>query len=66
MSSKTDCIVDAQYRGEWRKAFIACRKHRIDLAVLVGDVDHFIGAIAAFVTQLDDPEYLNLFLTTIS
>ncbi|KAI0030870.1 IKI3 family-domain-containing protein [Vararia minispora EC-137] len=53
-------------RGEYRKAFVACRKHRIDLASLVEqDFDRFVTDVPVFVRQVNEVEYLNLFLTSI-
>jgi elongator complex protein 1 len=52
--------------GEWKKAFVACRKHRIDLAVLVNDTKSFLASIPTFVRQIDDVDFFGLFLTTIS
>ncbi|KND02563.1 Elongator subunit IKI3 [Spizellomyces punctatus DAOM BR117] len=53
-------------KKDYRAAFLHCRKHRIDLNLLV---DHnraqFEGNIQLFVRQIDDPEYLNLFISTL-
>ncbi|KAG6918878.1 hypothetical protein DXG01_010942 [Tephrocybe rancida] len=50
--------------GDYRKAFFACRKHRIDLNVLV---DHnearFLEHISSFVEQIHEVDHINLFLT---
>ncbi|KDQ56269.1 hypothetical protein JAAARDRAFT_36447 [Jaapia argillacea MUCL 33604] len=52
--------------GDYRKAFLACRKHRIDLNVLVEhDQESFMVNLESFVEQIDDVEYMNLFLTSI-
>ena len=52
--------------GRYREAFVACRKHRIDLNTLV---DHnpvgFMANIRIFVDQLDDVDHINLFLSGI-
>jgi hypothetical protein len=61
--SQTLIMVDS---GEWRKAFISCRKHRIDLAVLVIHSENFIDQIPSFVEQVNDVDFFGLFLTTIS
>jgi hypothetical protein len=54
-------------RGEWKKAFLACRKHRIELSVLVeADVPKFIAAVPEFIQQIDDVDHFNLFLTGVS
>ena len=48
----------------FKTAFLLCRKHRIDMNLLV---DHnrtrFMENVEAFVQQVDDPEYLNLFVS---
>jgi len=52
--------------GNFRKAFLSCRKHRIDLNFLV---DHnqtaFLERLSSFVEQLDDVDHINLFLTNL-
>jgi hypothetical protein len=40
-----------------------CRKHRIDLATLVQQGAAF--DVLAFVAQVHEPDYLNLFLTSL-
>ncbi|KZO97412.1 IkappaB kinase complex, IKAP component [Calocera viscosa TUFC12733] len=53
-------------RADYRSAFLACRKHRIDLNVLVDhDTPRFMKDIPQFVEQVDDPDYINLFLSGI-
>lgn len=53
-------------RGNYRKAFFACRKHRIDLDVIV---DHspetLLARIPAFVDQIPEVDHLNLFIASI-
>lgn len=53
-------------RLNYRTAFIACRKHRIELNLLV---DHrpevFVQNIGIFLDQVDEVDYINLFLTNI-
>lgn len=45
---------------------MACRKHRIDFSVLVEhDPDTFRKRIPEFVEQVNDVDFLNLFLTNI-
>ncbi|PCH36634.1 IkappaB kinase complex IKAP component [Wolfiporia cocos MD-104 SS10] len=52
--------------ANYRKAFLACRKHRIDLNVLI---DHnreaFKQNLPHFVKEVDDVDYINLFLTSL-
>ncbi|CAE6477418.1 hypothetical protein ACGC1H_007622 [Rhizoctonia solani] len=51
-------------KGDFRKAFLACRKHRIDLHVLVEYAPTtFANDPAQFVNQISEVDYLNLFLT---
>ncbi|KAJ2918056.1 hypothetical protein MD484_g2395, partial [Candolleomyces efflorescens] len=52
--------------GNYRKAFFACRKHRIDLNVLVDhDQEQFLDRVPQFVEQIHEIDHLNLFLTLI-
>ncbi|KAG1866975.1 pol II transcription elongation factor [Suillus tomentosus] len=52
--------------GLWRKAFMACRKHRIDFSIIVEhNQDIFMAGIPAFVEQIEDVDYINLFLTSV-
>ena len=54
------------YSGQWRKAFLSCRKHRIDLNILVEhNPDGFFSGLSAFVEQIDEVDYVNLFLTSV-
>ncbi|CAE7213541.1 unnamed protein product [Rhizoctonia solani] len=51
-------------KANFRKAFLACRKHRIDLHVLVEyALTTFTHDPATFVDQIPEVDYLNLFLT---
>lgn len=53
-------------RGQWQKAFVACRKHRIDLSTIVQhNQDAFMGGVSDFVDQIQDVDYVNLFLTSV-
>ncbi|KAI9015161.1 IKI3 family-domain-containing protein [Gaertneriomyces semiglobifer] len=50
--------------GQYRDAFMLCRKHRIDMNLLVDhNPEHFRTKIEEFVRQIYDPEYLNLFVS---
>ncbi|KAG1835906.1 pol II transcription elongation factor [Suillus subalutaceus] len=52
--------------GLWRKAFMACRKHRIDFSIIVEhNQEVFMAGIPAFVDQIEDVDYINLFLTSV-
>ncbi|KAG8762167.1 hypothetical protein FRC11_010683 [Ceratobasidium sp. 423] len=51
-------------RGDFRKAFLTCRKHRIDLHVLVEYAPIvFTDDPGQFVDQIPEADHLNLFLT---
>lgn len=51
-------------RGDYRNAFIACRKHRIDMNIIF---DHnpqaFFDRLSTFIDQIPEVDHLNLFLT---
>lgn len=54
-------------RGNYRKAFFSCRKHRIDLNALVDhDQEEFLRQVPQFVEQIHEVDHLNLFLTMIA
>ncbi|KAJ3016298.1 UNVERIFIED_CONTAM: hypothetical protein HDU68_012277 [Siphonaria sp. JEL0065] len=52
---------------DYSNAFILCRKHRINMNLLV---DHnpelFMANVDLFVSAVKDPDYLNLFVTSLS
>jgi hypothetical protein len=53
-------------RGNYRKAILACRKHRIDLNVIVDhDPKAFLARIDPFVEHVHEVDYLNVFLSAI-
>ncbi|KAJ7750119.1 pol II transcription elongation factor [Mycena maculata] len=51
---------------DYRKAFLSCRKHRIDLNALV-EHDHtaFLKNLPLFVEQVHEVDHINLFLTGV-
>ncbi|KAI8643421.1 IKI3 family-domain-containing protein [Parasitella parasitica] len=50
----------------FRSAFIACRKNRIDLNILYDDSPaRFVENIHAFIEQVSEVDYLNLFLSNL-
>ncbi|KAF9494179.1 Elongator complex protein 1 [Pleurotus eryngii] len=54
-------------RHNYRKAFLACRKHRIDFSVIVeSNQQDFLENLPVFLEQVHEVDYINLFLTTIS
>lgn len=51
----------------YRSAFLACRRHRIDLNVLFDlDAETFMDQIEDFVKQIPEVDYLNLFVSGLS
>ncbi len=51
---------------KYRRAFLACRKHRVDLSVLVAqDSQVFISDIEEFTKQVHEVDHLNLFLAQV-
>ena len=53
-------------REDYRKAFLTCRKHRIDLNVIVDrDPKLFTERLSTFIEQVHDVDYINLFLTNL-
>lgn len=53
-------------RRNYKKAFLACRKHRIDFAIFIEhDSQALLENVPFFVEQIDDVDFLNLFLTSI-
>jgi len=53
-------------RGRYRKAFFECRKHRIDLNVIVDrNLEKFINDIPSFVDQVQEVDHINLLLTLV-
>ena len=52
--------------GAYGAALAACRRHRVDLNVLVEhDREAFLRGVPAFVQQVADVDFLNLFLTSV-
>ncbi|KAI9245023.1 IKI3 family-domain-containing protein [Sporodiniella umbellata] len=50
----------------YRSAFVACRKNRIDLNIIYDDgPERFMENIETFVKQVADVDYLNLFLSNL-
>ena len=51
---------------DYRSAFLACRKHRIDLNLLIDhDYEQFISSCQEFVEQIPETDYLNLFISSL-
>lgn len=54
------------YSCDYSKAFSACRRHRVDLNVFVEhNKDAFMSRLPQFLEQVNDVDYINLFLTSI-
>ncbi|GAA97506.1 uncharacterized protein L969DRAFT_42814 [Mixia osmundae IAM 14324] len=52
--------------GSLRNAFMSCRKHRIDLNILIDmDAARFMTALEDWVAVLPDPDHLNLLLSSL-
>ncbi|KAN0081459.1 IKI3 family domain containing protein [Tylopilus felleus] len=52
--------------GRWQEAFLSSRKHRIDLSIIVQhNQDAFMAGVSEFVDQVQDVDYINLFLTNV-
>ncbi|WVW79282.1 hypothetical protein I302_101249 [Kwoniella bestiolae CBS 10118] len=53
--------------GNYRNAFLQCRKHRLDLNVLYDlDPSQFMKNLKDFVEQVPEVDYLNLFVSSLS
>ena len=51
---------------QYRKAFLACRKHRVDLNIIVDDsFKQFMGDLDLFLSQIPEVDHINLFLANI-
>ncbi|KAI9005064.1 IKI3 family-domain-containing protein [Hyaloraphidium curvatum] len=52
---------------EYRDALVLCRRHRIDLNVLVDhNLDRFLANVDRFIRDVDTADYLNLFLSALT
>jgi len=50
----------------FKRAFINCRKHRIDLNIFYDhDPQRFRTGLSAFIDQIDDTDHLNLFISSL-
>ena len=57
-------LLTSSNSGNYRKAFLACRKHRIDLNFIVDhDRAKFLENIPSFIEQVHEVDHINLFLT---
>ena len=57
-----ECII----RMEYRKAFFACRNHRVDMNILYDYAPtQFLGNIGSFINRLKKAEYIDLFLSQL-
>ena len=54
-------------RAAYRDAFVACRKHRLDLNLLIDlDPAQFMSSLESFVDQVPEVDYLNLFVSSLT
>ena len=52
---------------DYKKAFLLCRKHRIDMNLIVDHAPEiFVNNIDRFVAEVEDADYLNLFITSLN
>ena len=53
-------------RGRYREAFLACRKHRLDLNILYDLApSQFMENLSKFVEAVPEVDYLNLFVSAL-
>jgi len=53
-------------KKNFRSAFLTCRTHRIDMNILhTHDPDLFMASIPLFIQQLQEVEYIDLFLSSL-
>lgn len=54
------------YSKRYRKAFLACRKHRVDLNVIIDhDPEAFMTGLEQFVEEVHEVDHINLFLAGV-
>lgn len=54
------------YSGNYRSAFMICRKHRLDLNILYDlDPKGFMEKLPEFMRQIPEVDYLNLFISAL-
>lgn len=54
------------FSGNYRRAFLACRKHRVDLNVIVDrNPEKFMQDVPSFLDQVPEVDHINLFLTFV-
>ncbi|KAI9189144.1 putative elongator complex protein 1 [Blastocladiella emersonii ATCC 22665] len=59
-------IVAACAAGEWRRAFLLVRQHRVEMNVLVDtDLPRFLAAVPDVVDQIANPDHVNLLLSSL-
>ena len=52
--------------GDYRDAFVTCRKHRLDLNLLYDlDPKRFMDHLSDFINQVSEVDYLNLFVSSL-
>ncbi|KAJ3416474.1 hypothetical protein HDV05_001632 [Chytridiales sp. JEL 0842] len=53
-------------RLDFKTAFVLCRKHRIDMNLIVDhDPEAFMSNVTMFITHVEEVDYLNLFITSL-
>jgi hypothetical protein len=59
-------LMSCLFSGNYRKAFLACRKHRVDLNVIVDrNPEKFMQDVPSFLDQVPEVDHINLFLTFV-
>lgn len=59
-------LMSCLFSGNYRKAFFACRKHRVDLNVIVDrNPEKFMQDVPSFLDQVPEVDHINLFLTFV-
>lgn len=54
------------YSSNYRTAFLACRRNRIDLNILFDeDPEKFFENVPKFIEQIPEVDHLNLFLSNL-
>ncbi|KAI8895467.1 IKI3 family-domain-containing protein [Globomyces pollinis-pini] len=59
-------VRDAVDKKDYRTAFVECRKHRLDLNILIDhNPEQFTQCIGEFVKQIHEVDYLNLIISSL-
>lgn len=62
----SEVVMLIRRRKAYRTAFLTCRKHRLDLNILYDlDPKAFLANLDAFLDQVTEVDYLNLFVSSL-